>query len=64
MGLGELLSVEVEVVFRLLILFEATGSRSHIMGVPIRGPPGLPPPDLWWCRVAFLCSVVLKWRLR
>ena len=62
MGLGELLSVEVEVVFRLLILFEATGSRSHIMGVPIRGL--LPPPDLWWCRVAFLCSVVLKWRLR
>ena len=57
MGLGELLSVEVEVVFRLLILFEATGSRSHIMGVPIRG---LPPPDLWWCRVAFLWSVVLK----
>ena len=51
------MSVEVEVVFRLLILFEATGSRSHIMGVPIRG---LPPPDLWWCRVAFLCSVVLK----
>ncbi len=48
------MSVEVEVVFRLLILFEA-GSRSPMIGVPILGLP----PDLWWCRVAFLCSVVL-----
>ena len=31
--------VQVEVVLRLLILFEATGSRSHIMGVPIQGLP-------------------------